>query len=382
MKFDWTDEQLALRDSVVRFAQRELSSDIVARDHDSTFDDVGWKKCAAMGLQAMPVPEEYGGSGADVLSIIVALEALGYGCTDNGLIFSLNAHMWACAYPIVRFGTEEQKRRYLPGLCDGSIIAAHGMSEAGSGSDAASMATTARPDGDAWVLNGSKTFVTNAAVADLFVVFALTEPDRGFAGVTGFLVDRDTPGLSTGRPLKKMGLRTSPMCEVYFDECRVADTAVLGRPGTGMFVFNAAMERERSLILSATIGSAERELERSLEHARSRTQFGVPIGSFQAVSHRLVGMKLRLETARLLLYRLGWLLDEGRPAGLDSTLVKLYLSECIVDSSLDAVQIFGGYGYAEEYELERQVRDAIGSRLYSGTSDIQKNLAARYMGLK
>lgn len=382
MNFDWTPEQQALRDSVVRFAQNELSHDIVARDHDGTFDVDGWKKCAAMGLQAMSVPEAYGGSGADVLSIIVALEALGYGCTDNGLIFSLNAHMWACQHPIVRFGNEDQKARYLPGLCDGSVIAAHGMSEPGSGSDAAGMATTARPDGDGWVINGSKTFVTNAAVADLFVVFALTDPDRGFAGVTGFLVERDTPGLSVGAPFKKMGLRTSPMCEVFFDDCRVGADAVIGKPGTGMFVFNASMERERSLILAATIGTAERELERALDHARTRTQFGQPIGSFQAVSHRLVAMKLRLETARLMLYRLGWLIDNGRPAGLDSALVKLHLSESLVESSLDAAQIFGGYGYTEEYEIERHIRDALGSRLYSGTSDIQKNLAARFMGLK
>ncbi|MGH9187504.1 MAG: acyl-CoA dehydrogenase family protein, partial [Acidimicrobiales bacterium] len=356
MDFDWTDEHRALRESVIRFSQRELTEDIRARDQSGTFPDTAWKKCADFGLQGLPVPEEYGGGGADTLSVIVALEALGYGCPDNGLIFALNAQMWACQYPILRFGSEDQKRRVLPRLCDGLLIAAHGMSEPGSGSDAAALATTARRDGDRFVLNGAKTFVTNAPMAGLFVVFALTDPGRKFAGITAFLVDRHTAGLTVGLPLPKMGLRTAPMAEVFFDDCVVPAESVLGKPGAGMTVFNAAMERERSLILASTIGSMERTLERSLGHARDRHQFGQPIGKFQAVSHRLVGMKLRLETARLLLYRLGWLLDQRRPVSLDAALVKLHLSECFVASSLDAIQVFGGYGYMEEYDLERQMR--------------------------
>lgn len=382
MDFDWTEEQIALRESIVRFGQRELSVDVTANEQAHQFPHEAWKKCAELGIQGLGVSEEYGGSGSDTLSIIVALEALGYGCTDNGLIFSLTAQMLACMHPIVRFGNEEQKRHYLPGLCDGSIIAAHAMSEPGSGSDAAQMATTARLDDDGnYVLNGSKTFATNAPVADLFVTFAKTDGARSFAGLTCFLIDRGTPGLTVGPPIHKMGLRTSPMGEVFFDNCVVPATAVLGAPGVGMVVFNAGMERERGLILASTIGSMERTLERSIAHARARQQFGQPIGKFQAVSHRLVDMKLRLETARLLLYRLGWMVDQGRSALLDSTLVKLYLSECFVDSSLEALQVFGGYGYMEEYELERGVRDAIGSRLYSGTSEIQRNLAARFLGL-
>lgn len=381
MDFDWSDEQVALRESIVRFGQRELSTDVLANDHDHHFPHEAWKRCAELGIQGLGVPEEYGGSGSDTLSLIVALEALGYGCSDNGLIFSLNAQMLACQHPIVRFGTEDQKRRYLPRLCDGSLIAAHAMSEPGSGSDAANMMTAARPEGGNYILNGSKTFATNAPVADLFVVFAKTASERTFAGLTAFLVDRDTPGLTVGPPLHKMGLRTSPMGEVFFDDCVVPESAVLGGPGVGMVVFNAGMERERGLILASTIGSMQRTLERSIEHARTRKQFGQPIGKFQAVSHRLVDMKLKLETARLLLYRLGWLVDQGRPALLDATLVKLYLSECFVDVSLDGLQVFGGYGYMEEYELERGLRDAIGSRIYSGTSDIQRNLAARFLGL-
>lgn len=382
MDFSWTEEQVALRESIVRFGQRELSKDVIADDQEHRFPHESWKKCAEIGIQGMSVPEEYGGSGSDTLTFIVALEALGYGCTDNGLLFALAAHMLACTHPITRFGTDEQKQRYLPGLVDGSIVAAHAMSEPGSGSDAAQMATTARlnDDGD-YVLNGSKTFATNAPVADLFLAFAKTDGARSFAGLTAFLIDKGTPGLTVGTPIHKMGVRTAPMGEVFFDNCTVPASAVLGAPGVGMMVFNAGMERERGLILASTIGSMERTLERCIEHARTRKQFGQPIGKFQAISHRLVDMKVKLETARLLLYRLGWMVDEGKTALLDATLVKLYLSECFVDTSLEALQVFGGYGYMEEYELERGVRDAIGSRIYSGTSEIQRNLAARFMGL-
>jgi alkylation response protein AidB-like acyl-CoA dehydrogenase len=381
MDFDWTDEQLAFRQSVLAFAERELAGGVVGADREGSFPAEAWRRCARFGIQGLPVDVEYGGSGADTLTLMMTMEALGYACRDNGLLFSLNAQMWACQAPIARFGDDAQRRRYLPGLCDGSLIAAHAMSEPESGSDAFALRTTAKPDGDGWVLNGSKIFVTNGPVADVFLVFAATAPERGFAGVSAFVVDRDAPGLSVGPPIEKMGLRTSPMSEVFLDDCAVAGDAMLGRPGRGFPIFNSAMLLERSLILATTVGSMERLVERSVEHARGRVQFGKPIGKFQAVSHRLVEMKLRLETSRLLLYRLGWLLDRGRPAELDAALVKLHLSESYVASALDAVQVHGGYGYMTDYELERDLRDAVASRLYSGTSDIQRNLAATHMGL-
>jgi alkylation response protein AidB-like acyl-CoA dehydrogenase len=381
MEFDRSPEEVAYQEAVTDFARRELGREISSRDHGGEFPLAEWKACARFGIQGLPVPETYGGADASASTIIAALEALGYGCADNGLLFSLNAHMWACEYPIVRYGREDQKLRYLPGMCDGSIIAAHGMSEPGSGSDAFALSTTAERRGDRFILNGSKTFVTNAPVADVFVVFARTGAAKGFADLTCFLLDRDTPGLVVGAPLHKMGLRTSPMSELFFEDCEVGMEQVLGKPRAGMAVFTAAMERERGLILACTVGSMERSLDRCLAYAREREQFGKPIGKFQAVAHRMVDMKVRLETARLLLYRLGWLMEQGRPTALDSAMTKLYLSECFVASSLDAVQVFGGYGYMSEYELERDVRDAIGSRLYSGTSEIQKNLIARMLGL-
>jgi len=379
MDFDWSEDQAAFAEVVHRFAERELAGPTTADDTDGVFDREAWKRCAAFGIQGLPFDREHGGGGADLLTVVAAMEALGRGCSDNGLLFSLNAHMWAVEHPIARFGTPEQRERWLPGLFDGSLIGAHGMSEPGSGSDAFSLTTSAAATDDGWVLNGSKIFVSNAPVADLFLVFATTDRTKGFGAVNAFVVERDTPGLTLGAPLHKLGLRTSPMSEVFLDDCVVPAANHLGRRGGGMPIFASSMERERSMILACTLGTMARDLDRCIEHARSRTQFGQPIGKFQAVSHRVVEMKLRLETARLLMYRLAWMIDNGRSVALESSLVKLHLSECFVASSLDAVRLFGGYGYMEEYGLSRDLRDAVGSALYSGTSDIQRNLAARHL---
>jgi hypothetical protein len=379
MDFQWTEEQRALRDGVVEFARAELSGDVISRDRDGIFPREAWQKCAAFGIQGLVVPTEYGGSGADVLTTVGALEALGYGCADNGLLFSLNAQMWACEIPIVTFGTDEQKRRDLPGLCDGSSIAAHAMSEPEAGSDALALTTSARKTDRGYVLNGSKTFVTNGPVADLFVVFANT--GKGIGGLCAFVVPKDAPGLSVGSPLHKMGLRTSPMSELFLEDCEVADDLMLGEPGAGMAVFGTAMQWERGCILACAVGTMERQLERCVAYARERKQFGQPIGSFQAVSHKIVDMKLRLEGARMMLYRFGWLLEADQATALDSALTKLHVSDSFVASSLDALQIHGGYGYMTEYELERETRDAIGSRIYSGTSEIQRRIAAVQLGL-
>jgi alkylation response protein AidB-like acyl-CoA dehydrogenase len=375
------DEQRSLKQSVITFAQQELNSGLDERDHEGVFSREAWLKCARLGLLGLPVPSEYGGLGADATTIAAALEGLGYGCADNGLIFSLNAQMWACELPIVHFGSEAQKRSYLPGLCDGSVIAAHGMTEPGSGSDAFSLTTTAAAADGGWVLNGSKTFVTNAPESDLFVVFATTDRRLGFAGLSAFLVGRDAVGMEVGRPFSKMGLRTSHLSEVFFDDCRLPAESLLGNEGAGMAIFNTSMRWERSLILASAVGTMRRQLERSVAYARERVQFGQPIGSFQAVSQRLAEMKLRLETGHLMLYRIARLLETGTASDLDAALTKLHLSESLVQSSLDALQIHGGYGYMTETGLERDVRDALASRIYSGTSDMQRNVIVRQLGL-
>ena len=221
MDFSWTEEQRALREELVRFAESELNDDVLERDRSGSFPIDAWRKCGAIGIQGLPVPEEFGGGGADALTIMGALEALGYGCKDNGLIFSLNAHMWSCVIPLTTFGTPEQKRRWLPGLSDGSLIGVQAMTEPGSGSDAFALSTDAiRKDGF-YVLNGAKTFITNAPIADVFVVFASTDRTKGLGGLSCLLVERDAPGLFVGPPFDKMGLRTSPMSDVVFTDCRV-----------------------------------------------------------------------------------------------------------------------------------------------------------------
>jgi L-prolyl-PCP dehydrogenase len=379
--FALTEDQQRRRRAVVEFARRELNGDVVGRDARQEFPRDTWRRCAAFGLQGLPVPEAYGGAGADPLTIALTMESLGYGCDDNGLLFALNAQMWSCEIPIVRFGTERQKRRYLPGLCDGSLIAGHAMTEPGSGSDAFSLTTSAVRDGEDFVLEGSKAFVTNAPVADVLVVFASTEPGSGFAGITAFLVDRSASGLTVGPAAAKMGLRTALMAEVVLRGCRVPSDQVLGRPGGGLAVFNCGMEWERSLILACSVGTMQRQLERSVGYAKERRQFGQPIGSFHAVSDKLVDMKLRLETSRLLLYHLAWLMSTGRSTGIESALAKLHLSESFVATSLDAVQLHGGLGYLTDTGIERDVRDAIAGRIYSGTSEIQRSIIARHMGL-
>jgi alkylation response protein AidB-like acyl-CoA dehydrogenase len=375
------EEQRTLKRSVAEFAAGVLNDGLEERDREGIFPADGWRRCAEIGLQGLPVPTQYGGVGAPAKTIAAALQGLGYGCADNGLIFSLNAQLWACTTPIVAFGSEDQKARYLPRMCDGSLIAAHAMSEPGSGSDAYSLQTTARQTDVGWVLNGSKTYATNAPNSDLFVVFATTDRNLGFAGLCGFLIERGAPGLEIGPPFSKMGLRSSHMSELFLSDCELPADALLGSAGAGMVVFNHSMRWERSLILAAAVGTMERQLERCLRYARERTQFGRPIGSNQAIQHKLVDMKMRLETSQLMLYRVAALLDDGVATDMDAAMTKLHISECLVQSSLDALQIHGGAGYMVETGFEREVRDALASRIYSGTSEMQRNVIAAQLAL-
>ena len=289
------------------------------RDATHVFSRENWKKCAEFGLTGLPIPSEYGGQGADTVTTAIALEALGYGCRDNGLIFSLNAHLWSAATPISRFGTPEQKSRWLAGMCDGSIIGVQAMTEPDTGSDAYALSTTAVRDGDSFVLNGSKTFITNAPVADVFVVFATTDRRKGWGGLSAFLVEGSTPGLSIGQSFDKMGLRTSPMSELHFDDCSVPAANLLGKAGSGMAIFEHSIEWERSFILASAVGTMQRELEQCILHATTRHQFGQHIGAYQAVAHRIVDMKVRLDAARMLVYRTAWLKSIGRPSKLESS---------------------------------------------------------------
>ena len=381
MDFDWSEEQLAFKRAVVEFARQRLNGSMIERDREGQFSRELWEECATFGIQGMPFPEEYGGGSSDILTTMLTMEGLGYGCLDNGLIFGINAQMWSVQMPIFTFGTEEQKRKYLPGLCSGALIGAHGMSEPDAGSDAFSLRARAERRDGGYVLNGTKTFVTNAPMCDVALVFATVDPARKMMGVTGFLIDKGTPGFTVSKHIDKMGLRTSPMSEIVLDDCVVPESSRLGREGIGSRIFSDSMEWERSCILGSHLGAMERLLERCIQHAKQRHQSGQPIGRFQSVANRIVEMKMRLDTARLLLYRVAWLKKVGRPAVMEAALAKLYLSECFVQSALDSIRTLGGYGYTTEYEVERELRDAVGGTLYSGTSDIQRNIVARLLGL-
>ncbi len=381
MDFTFDEEQLALKKEVIKFAQKELNDEMIDRDKSASFSRENWNKCANFGIHGFPFPKEYGGQEADVITTMLLMEGIGYGCRDNGLVFGINAQMWSVQMPIWEFGTDQQKRQYLPGLISGDIIGGHAMSEPNSGSDAFSMNTRAEFTGHSYILNGSKTFVSNGPVADFFVVFATIDKSQGFMGVTTFLVDKNTPGLSVGPNMSKMGLKTSTISELFFDDCEIPAENRLGRTGAGASIFNASMEWERASILANYVGGMEYQLERCIAHAKKRRQFGRPIGKFQSVSNRIVDMKLRLETSRLLLYKVAWMKKTYGKCPMEAALAKLYLSENWVASSSDAIRVFGGYGFMSEYELERDLRDAYGGILYSGTSDIQKNIVAKYLGL-
>ena len=381
MDFSWTPEQLAFKNTVVEFARKELNEGLIDRDHGGEISLENWRKCARLGILGLPIPEEYGGVDEDIITTMLVMEGLGYGCRDNGLIFAMNAQLWSVQMPILLFGTEDQKRKYLPGLCGGDLIGAHGMSEPDSGSDAYSLSTQAKRVDSGYVLDGTKMFVTNAPFCDMAVVFATVDPAKGIAGVTAFVVDIGTPGFTVSRELDKMGLRTSPMGELIFQDCFLPEENRLGKEGAGVAIFSSSMEWERSSILGSHIGAMERQLEGCIRYARERKQFGQQIGKFQSVSNRIADMKVRLETARLLLYKVAWMKQSGKQAVMDAAVAKLYLSECFVQSSLDAIRIHGGYGYMTEFEIERDLRDSIGGTLYSGTSDIQRVIIARMLGL-
>ncbi|HET8568508.1 MAG TPA: acyl-CoA dehydrogenase family protein [Candidatus Limnocylindria bacterium] len=371
----------AIRRSAVEFASRALGRDLERRDRDAEFSRDEWLACAAFGVQGLAIPAEHGGSGADLRTVMAVMEGLGEGCADNGLLFSLNAQMWSVEAPIARFGTPEQRARYLPGLASGALVGAHGMTEAESGSDAFSLRTTATRVDGGYVLRGRKTFITNAPTCDLAVAFATVDAALGVGGITAFIVERGAPGFEVARHEDKMGMRTSPMGDLVFDECRLPASARLGPEGAGAAIFNSSMAWERAAILSVAVGAMERELVRCVAYAKSRRQFGQPIGRFPAVASRVAEMKVRLEASRALLERVATVKDAGADATLEASVAKLFVSEAWVASSLDAQQVYGAYGYTRENGIEREVRDALASRIYSGTSDIQRLVIARSLGL-
>ncbi|GAA1894409.1 L-prolyl-[peptidyl-carrier protein] dehydrogenase [Actinomadura bangladeshensis] len=372
-------ETAAMRDMVLAFAGRDLPA-----APDRAFDPADfrrrWRLAGKQGLTGATVPAEYGGSGLDAEAAAVLLEALGEGCPDTGFAFSVAAHLFACLMPIAEFGTDEQKRRWLPALCSGERIAAHGITEPGAGSDTLNLRTQAERRGDHYVLDGSKCFTTNAPVADVFIVQAATRPSGGFFGLTAFVVEAGTPGLRVGRPYAKAGLRGSPTADVYFDGCAVPAGHVLGAEGTGAAVFTGSMKWERTCLFAVYLGAMRRVLDGTVAFAADREQFGVAIGEFQAVSHRIVDMVLALESARLLLFDAARRLSAGEDCDVASALAKLAVSEAAVKVGLDAVQLRGAAGVLDGGPADL-LRDALPARIFSGTNEIQKNNIARALGI-
>jgi alkylation response protein AidB-like acyl-CoA dehydrogenase len=379
--FEWPENEAALAAAAATFGREVLNAGLDERDRAGEFDRALWRKCAEFGILGLPLPERYGGAAQGVLPIVRTLEALGYGCRDDGLLFALGAQLWSVEIPILLFGSDDQKERYLPAFARGDLVGAHAVTEPESGSDAHSLRTEAARDGCEYVLNGSKAFITNAPHADVFLVLVTLDVSQGSRALAAFLLDRETEGLSVARPYDKIGLHTAPMAEVAFTDCRVPASAMLGQPGAGRAIFGAAMEWERSFILAPALGAMARQIDDCVRYARSRTQFARPIGKNESLANKLVDMQMRLEVSQLLMYRTAWLKQTGRRLTREPSQIKLLVSESWVHNSLDALQIHGGYGFMTELGIGRDLAAAVASRIYSGTSEIQRRIIASFMGL-
>lgn len=351
-------------------------------EHTHYFTAQQWAICGEAGLLGLSIPQEYGGQGLGALSTAIAMHAFGLGCTDMGLVFAAAAHQFACAMPIVEFASPSSKRDFLPKLASGEFIGSNAITEPEAGSDSSNLKTRAVPQDDGtYRLSGHKSFAGNAPIANIFVTYATTHPEYGALGVSGFIVERSTAGIKVSEPLGKVCLKSCPAGEVFFDNCLVPAVNRLGEEGQGRQVFQSSMGWERACLFAAFLGMMERQLLQTIEHARTRRQFGKPIGNNQAVSHRIAQMKFRLESARLLLFRACWGMDQGDPGQLNIALSKLAISEGALASSIDAVRIFGGRGCLDSFGIESMLRDSIGTTIFSGTSDMQHEIIARELKL-
>ncbi len=378
---DFTDEQLEMRKTIIAFARRELNEGIIERDRASIFPHDLWQRCADMRLLAIPFPESVGGDDFDFMTAVAVYHALGYACKDSGLVHSLMTQM-ICGILIHLFASREQAERLLPDLIAGRLVYCQAITEPSSGSDAFAMRTSAVKSGNVYLLNGSKTMISNAPIADRALVFAITDAaKKTLGGYSCFLVSKGDAGFSQGKPLEKMGLRTLTNGELIFSDCRVPAAALIGREGQGAILFNEVMEWERTLMPACLLGELERVQEETVQYVQTRKAFGQSIGSFQAVSHKIAMMKMNAELGRLTLYQTAMLKSQRKRATLETSMVKLFISESLKQACLDAVQIRGGYGYMTEYEAERDLRDCIASTIYSGTSEMQLNIIARLAGV-
>ncbi|MEU5959452.1 acyl-CoA dehydrogenase family protein [Streptomyces sp. NPDC047525] len=339
-----------------------------------------FREAGRLGLTGLCLPRDAGGGGLGALDTALSLEAFGRGCQDTGLAFAVAAHLLACAVPVRDFVSDKARGELLAGLASGELIAANAMTEDEAGSDVSGMRTRARRAGSGYVLNGEKSWASNAPVADVLVSYAVTDPDAGFLGMSAFALPSRLPGVGVGAPLPKMGLQGCLAGRVHFEECAVPEEYLLGEEGQGSAIFQHSMVWERACLFAIYLGMMERQLGQVVEHATGRRQFGQRIGEFQGVSHKIAEMRQRLESARLLLYRACWLMDEGQEHVAAVAMSKIAVSEAAVANSTVAVQLFGGRGYLAG-GAEEQLRDSVPSTLFSGTTEIQRELIAKGLGL-
>lgn len=377
MYFRLSEEHEMIRTMVRDFAENEVAPTAAERDGEERFDRVIFDKMAALGLTGIPWPEEYGGTGSDYLAYCIAVEELSRVCASTGV--TLSAHTSLAGWPIYKFGTEEQKQKYLKPMAEGKSIGAYGLTEPGSGSDAGGMRTTAKTDGDDYILNGSKIFITNGGVADYYIVFALTNPDAKQKGTSAFIIEKDRKGFSVGKKESKLGIRSSPTTEIIFEDCRVPKENLLGNEGEGFKIAMMTLDGGRNGIAAQAVGIAQGALDAAAAYAKERHQFGKPLTAQQGIAFKLADMATSIEAARLLTYQAAWLESQGLPYGKESAMSKLFAGDTAMKVTTEAVQIFGGYGYTKDYPVERFMRDAKITQIYEGTQEIQRLVISRYV---
>jgi len=377
MNFQLSEEHEMIRKMVRDFARNEVAPTAAERDENERFDRGIFDQMAELGLTGIPWPEEYGGIGSDYLAYCIAVEELSRVCASTGV--TLSAHTSLAGWPIFKFGTEEQKQQYLRPMAEGKKIGGYGLTEPGSGSDSGAMKTTARMDGDHYLLNGSKIFITNGGVADVYVVFALTDPEKKQKGISAFIIEADFPGFSVGKKEKKLGIRSSPTTEIIFQDCKVPVANRLGAEGDGFKIAMMTLDGGRNGIAAQAVGIAQGALDAAVDYARERHQFGKPIAANQGIGFKLADMATSVEAARLLTYQAAWLESSGKPYGKESAMSKLFAGDTAMKVTTDAVQIFGGYGYTKDYPVERFMRDAKITQIYEGTQEIQRLVISRML---
>ncbi|HLR81328.1 MAG TPA: acyl-CoA dehydrogenase [Bacillota bacterium] len=370
MNLQFTEEQEMMRKMVRDFAQEEVSKEVERMEEEGRFPRELIQKMGSLGLMGIPIPEEYGGSGMDFTSYIIAINELAKVSATLGVILSV--HTSVGTNPILYFGNEEQKRHYIPKLASGEYLGAFALTEPSAGSDAASINTRAVKEGDHYVLNGSKIFITNGGEADTYITFARTSEEKGSKGVSAFIVEKDTPGLVIGANEKKMGLHGSPTVELSFDQCRVPATQLLGEEGQGFKIAMSNLNVGRIGIAAQSLGIGEAALEHSIAYAKEREQFGKPIAHLQGISFKLADMATQVEAARLLTYRAASLVQQGLPCSKEASMAKMFASQTAREAAIEAVQVYGGYGYTEDYPVERLFRDSKVTEIYEGTNEIQR----------